>query len=57
VYPRLGPTMEWDTAAGQAIAEQAGVSVIDRETKRPLVYNKPNLLNPWFTVNRRIGAP
>lgn len=50
VYPRLGPTMEWDTAAGQAIVEQAGGSVIDIQTKEPLRYNKPNLLNPFFIV-------
>lgn len=48
VYPRLGPTMEWDTAAAQAVLEQAGGSVIDEETKQPLRYNKENLLNPYF---------
>jgi 3'(2'), 5'-bisphosphate nucleotidase len=52
VYPRFGPTMEWDTAAGQAIAEQAGVSVVEMDTKRPLVSNKQSLLNPWFMVSR-----
>jgi 3'(2'), 5'-bisphosphate nucleotidase len=50
VYPRLGPTMEWDTAAGQAIVEQANGSVINYETGEPLEYNKKNLLNPWFIV-------
>jgi 3'(2'), 5'-bisphosphate nucleotidase len=50
VYPRFGPTMEWDTAAGQAIVEQAEGSVIDIQTKEPLRYNKPNLLNPFFIV-------
>ncbi len=50
VYPRLGPTMEWDTAAGQAIVEQAGGSVIDIQTREPLRYNKRNLLNPFFIV-------
>ena len=50
VYPRLGPTMEWDTAAGQAIAENAGRSLINYETGQPLLYNKENLLNPWFVV-------
>lgn len=51
VYPRFGPTMEWDTAAGQAVAEAAGAQVVlaEDETK-PLVYNKRNLLNPWFIV-------
>ena len=53
VYPRLGPTMEWDTAAGQAIAEQAGASVVEMKTEKPLLYNKQNLLNPLFMVSRR----
>ncbi len=48
IYPRLGPTMEWDTAAAQAVLEQAGGSVIDEGTKAPLRYNKENLLNPYF---------
>ena len=52
VYPRLGPTMEWDTAAGQAIAEYAGASVYQHDTSKPLVYNKENLLNPWFIFQR-----
>ncbi|MBL7925390.1 MAG: 3'(2'),5'-bisphosphate nucleotidase CysQ [Bacteroidia bacterium] len=51
IYPRLAPTMEWDTAAGQAIAEVAGCTVIDYHTKKPMVYNKENLLNPWFVVS------
>lgn len=50
VYPRFAPTMEWDTAAGQAICQAAGVEVIDQNTNRPLQYNKPNLLNPYFKV-------
>ncbi len=50
VYPRLGPTMEWDTAAGQAIAENAGAGVLVQNTKTPLVYNKADLLNPYFIV-------
>ena len=50
IYPRLGPTMEWDTAAGQAIVEQAGGSVVNYESGKPLAYNKKNLLNPWFIV-------
>jgi 3'(2'), 5'-bisphosphate nucleotidase len=50
IYPRLGPTMEWDTAAGQAIVEQANGSVLNYETGEPLQYNKENLLNPWFIV-------
>ena len=52
LYPRYAPTMEWDTAAGQAICRAAGVSVIDRETGEPMRYNKENLLNPHFLVKR-----
>lgn len=48
VYPRLGPTMEWDTGAAHIVLEEAGGSVIDEETKQPLRYNKENLLNPFF---------
>ena len=52
-YPRFGPTMEWDTAAGQAIVEQAEGTVIDTQTNEPLSYNKSNLLNPFFIVSRQ----
>ena len=52
IYPRLGPTMEWDTAAGQAIAEVAGAAVYQYETTKPLIYNKKDLHNPWFIVQR-----
>ena len=51
VYPRFGPTMEWDTAAGQAIVEQANGTVKDTQTNESLNYNKSNLLNPFFIVN------
>ena len=51
VYPRFGPTMEWDTAAGQAIVEQAKGRVMDTQTNEPLSYNKSNLLNPFFIVS------
>ncbi len=51
VYPRFAPTMEWDTAAGQAIARAAGKNVYETSAlNRPLRYNKENLLNPWFIV-------
>lgn len=50
VYPRLAPTMEWDTAAAQAVVEGAGGRVVNHETGVPLQYNKPNLLNPHFVV-------
>jgi 3'(2'), 5'-bisphosphate nucleotidase len=52
IYPRTGPTMEWDTAAGQAIAENAGCKVLQYDTHEPLIYNKEDLLNPWFVVLR-----
>lgn len=50
VYPRFAPTMEWDTAAGQAICEIAGKKVLDYKTNKPLLYNKEELLNNWFIV-------
>jgi 3'(2'), 5'-bisphosphate nucleotidase len=52
IYPRLAPTMEWDTAAGQAVAECAGAGVYNYESGERLEYNKENLLNPWFVVER-----
>ena len=54
IYPRFAPTMEWDTAAGQVIVEQAGGSVLQHGTGEPLRYNKENLLNPWFIVRRSL---
>ena len=51
VYPRFGPTSEWDTAAAQAIVEVAGGQVVSMESGRPLRYNtKESLLNPHFIV-------
>ena len=50
VYPRFAPTMEWDTAAGHAIARAAGREMYQVGTDVPLRYNKENLLNPWFVV-------
>ena len=50
-YPRDAPTMEWDIAAGDAIARAAGRSVTDSATGLPLLYNKENLLSPWFLVD------
>jgi 3'(2'), 5'-bisphosphate nucleotidase len=52
MYPRLGPTCEWDTAAGQAVAEMAGAKLLDYKTGERLKYNRPDLLNPWFVVRR-----
>lgn len=51
VYPRFAPTMEWDTAAGQAICEIAGKQVIDYKTNQRLLYNKPELENNWFIAS------
>ena len=52
-YPRFAPTMEWDTAAGQAICEHAGVEVIDWDTKKNMLYNREELLNNWFLVQSK----
>jgi 3'(2'), 5'-bisphosphate nucleotidase len=52
IYPRLGPTMEWDTAAGQAIAECAGAKVYTHPDGGPLLYNRQDQLNPYFIVER-----
>lgn len=48
IYPRIGPTHEWDTAAGHAIVRLSTGNVYQFETQRPLLYNKENTLNPWF---------
>ena len=53
LYPRLGPTSEWDTAAAQAVVEQAGGKVVTLDGK-PMKYNaKADILNPHFFV---VGA-
>lgn len=49
-YPRYAPTMEWDTAAGHAIANEAGKRLIDITTNEPMRYNKASLVNNWFIV-------
>ncbi|MCY1719084.1 3'(2'),5'-bisphosphate nucleotidase CysQ [Prolixibacteraceae bacterium Z1-6] len=49
-YPRFGPTMEWDTAAGHAIANAAGKKLWLTDLSGELRYNKENLLNPYFIV-------
>lgn len=53
IYPRFGPTSEWDTAAGHAIVLASGGKVVlaENETKE-LIYNKENILNPFFIVRR-----
>jgi 3'(2'), 5'-bisphosphate nucleotidase len=50
IYPRLAPTMEWDTAAADAVVRKAGKMTYQFDTNLPLVYNKENLLNPYFIV-------
>jgi 3'(2'), 5'-bisphosphate nucleotidase len=52
-YPRFGPTMEWDTAAGQAILENAGCELIDMITNKAMEYNRPELKNNWFVAKHR----
>jgi 3'(2'), 5'-bisphosphate nucleotidase len=49
-YPRYAPTMEWDTGAGHAIAKYAGFSVKQYNSTEDVIYNKEDLLNPWFLV-------
>ena len=53
LYPRLGPTMEWDTAAAHAVVTHAGGNIRDLEDNNELSYNKENLLNPSFLVNNQ----
>jgi len=59
IYPRLAPTMEWDTAAADAIVRESGkmtyqfhstFNIQDLTSQKPVAYNKVNLLNPWFVV-------
>jgi 3'(2'), 5'-bisphosphate nucleotidase len=50
IYPRLGPTSEWDTAAAQAVVECAGGQVVDLEGRRILYNTKADVLNPFFLV-------
>ncbi len=53
IYPRFSPTMEWDTAAGHAVALFAGCSIDQVENGLPVEYNKPSLLNPFFIASRK----
>ena len=50
IYPRLAPTMEWDTAAADAVVRCSGKMTYQYEDNKPMVYNKKDLLNPWFVV-------
>jgi 3'(2'), 5'-bisphosphate nucleotidase len=56
VYPRFAPTMEWDTAAGDAVARAAGMSVCHSDRVTPLIYNKEDLHNPWFIVEKKLQS-
>lgn len=51
IYPRLAPTCEWDTAAAHAVLEGAGGAVVDLYGA-PLLYGKPDVLNPSFIATR-----
>ena len=53
IYPRLGPTMEWDIAAGDIIVSEAGKKLYkyeDGKIEDRFTYNKENLVNSWFVV-------
>lgn len=52
IYPRFGPTMEWDIAAAHAVLNGAGGSMVIPETNKELTYNKDNLLNPFFVAGK-----
>tara|TARA_B110000858_G_scaffold183742_1_gene224352 strand:- start:392 stop:1195 length:804 start_codon:yes stop_codon:yes gene_type:complete len=54
-YPRYAPTMEWDTAAGHAIANMAGYKILEYNSSEEITYNKQDLLNPWFLVEKRLS--
>ena len=53
-YPRMIQIMEWDTAAGQIIIEEAGGSLVNANTGEPLTYNKPGMINPYFIASGKI---
>jgi len=48
IYPRVGRTMEWDTAAGQAVLHGAGGRVVRFDDHTPLTYGKDDFANPFF---------
>ena len=50
LYPRFGPTLEWDTAAAHAVVKFAGGKIINLDNEKELSYNKEELLNPEFMV-------
>ena len=51
LYPRLGPTMEWDTAAGDAVLRGAGGEVVRMDDLTALTYGKPGFRNPFFIAH------
>ena len=53
-YVRFGPTMEWDTAAGQALVGEIGYKVVSYDDGKELAYNKQDMKNPWFIVSNEI---
>ncbi len=53
LYPRFGPTSEWDTAAGHAILNEAGCHLLAMSTGEPLAYRKANFQNEGFIASRR----
>lgn len=50
IYPRFAPTSEWDTAAGHAVVKATGKNIYFSDSNQELVYNKEDVLNPWFIV-------
>ncbi len=58
MYLKAGPCSEWDTAPGQLMVEEFGGTVLQQSNFEPVVYNKPNLLNPYFIMlNRELNNP
>jgi len=58
IYPRFAPTSEWDTAAGHAVVKAAGGNVFRADNNQnELVYNKEDVLNPWFIVINKKELP
>jgi 3'(2'), 5'-bisphosphate nucleotidase len=55
IYPRLGPTSEWDTAAAQAVLEAAGGAVLGPSGERLRYNHKESLLNPHFSAQGNPG--
>lgn len=50
LYPRIAPTCEWDTCAAHAVVKYANGKVLQYNTDKEMIYNKENLLNPYFIV-------